>query len=104
MADDTTTQIPDIRTFQLDSNFTSELGDSVNLFRGDINLSQQLLSMPGRMQGDGLDVNVSLLYQSNVTRDAATWNRDAPTSVVGLGWSMPATYFRLEEGTANTVG
>jgi hypothetical protein len=32
----------------------------------------------------GLDVSVSLLHQSNVYRDAMTWNRDAATGVVFL--------------------
>jgi large repetitive protein len=102
MADDS--QIPEIRVFQFDSGAIGDLSGSVNLFRGDINLSQQLLVMPGRVQGDGLDVNVALLYQSNVYRDATTWNRDAPTSIVGLGWTLPGTYIRLNEGQAITAG
>src|SRR5215472_7717001 len=83
--------IPAIRTFQLDGSAIGRLSSAVNLFRGDVNLPQSLFSMPGRHRGSGLDVDVTAIYQSNVYRDASTWNRDAPTGVLGLGWSLPLT-------------
>ena len=43
-ADATNSQIPAIRTFQFDSSSVGDLSSSVNLFRGDINFTQTLLS------------------------------------------------------------
>lgn len=103
-ADNNSDQIPAIRTFQLDSSALGDLESSVNLFRGDINLTQTLFTMPGRTPDQGLAVSVSLLYQSNVNRDAMTWNRDAPTGVVGLGWSLPTTYIELDDCGSPTPG
>lgn len=96
-ADSDNSQIPAIRSFQFDSNSVGDLRSSVNLFRGDINFTQTLLSMPGRRTGDNLDLSIALLYQSNVLRDATTWNRDAPTSTLGLGWSMPVPTIVLDD-------
>ena len=96
-ADATNSQIPAIRTFQFDSSSVGDLSSSVNLFRGDINFTQTLLSMPGRTAGVNLDLTLSLLYQSNVHEDAITWNRDAPTGALGLGWSMPAPTIVLND-------
>ncbi|HEX5749729.1 MAG TPA: RHS repeat-associated core domain-containing protein [Archangium sp.] len=97
-------QIPSIRTFQFDSSAFGNLKSSVNLFRGDINFTQTLFSMPGRVSGDGMDVTVALLYQSNVFRDGQTWNRDNPTGVVGLGWSLPTTSIQLDDSGSVTPG
>ena len=93
-------QIPAIRTFQLDSGSIGNLPSSVNLFRGDVNLNQTLFTLPGRKEDDGLDVNVSLQYQSNVFRQATTWNREAPTGVAGLGWQLPLTFIAaIDQGS-----
>jgi RHS repeat-associated protein len=103
-ADAQNDQIPPIRTFQFDQAGLGELPSSVNLFRGDINSTQKLLSMPGRAPGDGLDVTLTLLYQSNVYHDAMTWNRDAPTGILGLGWSLPLTFITFDDDGAPTAG
>jgi RHS repeat-associated protein len=100
----TDSQLPAIRTFQFDSTNLGDLPSSVNLFRGDINLQQVLFSMPGRRTDDGLDVTVTLLYQSNVYRDAMTWNRDAPTGILGLGWSLSASSITLDDGGSPSPG
>ncbi len=81
-------QIPAIRSFQLDGSSNGNLRSSVNLFRGDVNYSQSLFSLPGRRSA--LDVSVSLMCQSNVHQQASQWNRDQPTGVVGLGWALPS--------------
>ncbi|HEX7907986.1 MAG TPA: hypothetical protein VF534_07830, partial [Paraburkholderia sp.] len=96
-ADSTNSQIPAIQTFQFDASSVGDLRSSVNLFRGDINFTQTLLSMPGRTNGDNLDLTLALLYQSNIYNDAITWNRDAPTGILGLGWSMPVPTIVLNE-------
>jgi large repetitive protein len=103
-ADSGSSQTPAIRTFQVDSSSLGDLESSVNLFRGDINLSQTLFTMPGRTSEQGLAVSVSLLYQSNVYREATTWNRDAPTSIAGLGWTLPTSYIALDDGGSPTPG
>ncbi|HJZ80422.1 MAG TPA: hypothetical protein VKD91_08750, partial [Pyrinomonadaceae bacterium] len=93
MATDPNT-IPAIRTFQFDSTSIGSLATAVNLFRGDVNIPQNLFTLPGRRTGSGMDLNVTILYQSNVFRDAVLWNRDAPTRVLGLGWGLPLTYIQ----------
>ena len=97
-------QIPQIQTFQLDQGAIGNVRNSVNLFRGDVNFTQTLFRMPGRTADPALAVSVVLIYQSNVYRAATTWNLDAPTSTVGLGWSMPTTCIRLDDGQSPTPG
>ncbi len=87
---------PAIRSFQYDSSSMGSLASSVNLFRGDLNLPQTLFSLPGRTKNSGLDLSLSLMYESNVHREAGTWNTDAPTGVVGLGWSLPLTWIEAQ--------
>ena len=81
-----TFEVPSIQPFQLDPGGNGEVANSVNLFRGDLNLPLNLVTLPGR---NGLNVAVSIMYRSDVKGSVNTWNRDAPTGVVGLGWSLP---------------
>ncbi|PRQ09712.1 RHS repeat domain-containing protein [Enhygromyxa salina] len=94
--------VPSIRSFQFNATTAGSVKDSVNLFRGDVNLEQPLFTMPGRTEAT--DVKVSLLYQSNVYHDAMTFNRGAPTSVVGLGWSCPGDAIELQGSPAEPAG
>lgn len=89
---------PSIRGFQLDATRVGDVRSNVNLFRGDVNLSQPLFTMPGRSSDQALDVDVTLLYQSNVTLQAWSWNRAQPTGVLGLGWSLPLERIELQAG------
>ncbi|MFK0732348.1 MAG: RHS repeat domain-containing protein [Gloeotrichia echinulata GP01] len=82
----TLSQLPAIRTFQMDGSGIGNIPNSVNLFRGDVNLPLELISLPGR--GD-LDVKVAIMYQSNIQNLVDTWNLEAPTGILGLGWNMP---------------
>jgi len=82
----TLSKLPAIRTFQMDGSGVSSIPNSVNLFRGDVNLPLELISLPGR--GD-LDVKVAIMYQSNIQNLVDTWNLEAPTGILGLGWNMP---------------
>lgn len=93
------TQTPAIRTFQMDGSSQGSLASSVNLFRGDVNLSQSLFSLPGRSP-DGLDVAISIQYQSNVFRAASLWSKDSPTGVLGLGWELPLTWIEAYGGAS----
>lgn len=79
------TSVPAIRNFQFDSEALGNIKDSVNLFRGDVNLPLNLISLTGR---NGLDVNVSAVYESNVQNSINTWNLESPTGILGLGWSL----------------
>ncbi len=94
--------VPSIRTFQMDASTVGVLKSSVNLFRGDVNHTQNLFSLPGRSDNDGLQVDLSIQYQSNVNRQAMGWNRDQPTGVLGLGWSLPLASIRMEDGNCPT--
>ncbi len=76
---------PNIKTFALDPNLKGAVGNSVNLFSGDVNLPVNLVSLPGL---NGLGVNVTAVYNSNIQNQVDTWNLTAPTGVLGLGWSL----------------
>lgn len=91
------TQTPAIRTFQMDGSSQGAMASSVNLFRGDVNLSRTLFTLPGRAPDGVLDVSLTIQYQSNVFRQAATWNADAPTGILGLGWDMPLTWIEAAD-------
>jgi large repetitive protein len=91
------TEVPEIQPFQMDGRGNGSLFNSVNLFRGDANFNAQLIALPGR---NGLDVNISAIYQSNVHREATRWNRDEPTGILGLGWDMP--FDRVEADSNGT--
>jgi large repetitive protein len=89
MPNSTATDIPAIRTFQFGSEAVGALSKSVNLFRGDVNHSQTLLTLPGRPGRKDLAVSVAVLYQSNVHDLVTRRNLEAPTSVLGVGWDLP---------------
>ncbi|MCP4153482.1 MAG: RHS repeat-associated core domain-containing protein [bacterium] len=90
---------PGVKEFQLDSSAVGDVTKSVNLYRGDVNLPLKLVGLPGP---NGLDLNISAFYESNVTRDVDKWNLEAPTGVLGLGWSLPYDYISFEgNGTAS---
>ena len=79
------TSAPVINTFELGSDNLGAINSSVNLYSGDVNLPLNMFSLPGR---GGLDVNVSIIYNSNIQNIVDTWNLEAPTGILGLGWSM----------------
>lgn len=95
--------IPEVRPFQFDDAGLQNLSSCANLFRGDINLAQKLFTLPARVDNN-LDVQVSLLYQSNIYQQAVTRNLEAPTGVVGLGWSLPLEYIELDNSNSPTPG
>jgi len=99
-----TTSIPSIRTFQMDASTVGVLKSSVNLFRGDVNYTQNLFSMPGRTGNDGLQIDISIQYQSNIHKQAMTWNRTQPTGVLGMGWQLPLSAISLDNGGSPTPG
>lgn len=80
------TGAPQIRTYQFDSKSVGDIKKSVNIFRGDVNFSETLVSLKGR---NGLDVNVTMLYQGNVHYLVNKSNAEFPTGIAGLGWDLP---------------
>ncbi|MEQ9668788.1 RHS repeat domain-containing protein [Coleofasciculus sp. G2-EDA-02] len=93
MSESTNTQIPQIRPTQFESDVSSIFKDSVNLFRGDVNLSLDLVSLKGR---NGLDVKVTASYGSNVKSEIRNSNVNKPTSILGLGWQLPFDRIEVE--------
>ncbi|MFM8739434.1 MAG: hypothetical protein ACKOC0_04430, partial [Cytophagales bacterium] len=84
-AQEAPTAAPEIKGFNLSPDQLGAASNTVNLFTGDVNLPVNLVSIAGR---NGLDVNVSISYNSNVQNQVDTWNLEAPTGILGLGWSM----------------
>ncbi|MFZ1288488.1 MAG: RHS repeat-associated core domain-containing protein [Melioribacteraceae bacterium] len=86
IAQEEPTAAPQIKTFSTNPDQLGALANSVNLFSGDVALPLNLVSLPGR---NGLDVNISISYSSSgISKSVGTWNLEAPTGILGLGWSM----------------
>lgn len=105
-----------VKSFSNPINSIGAAQNTVNLFTGDVSLPVELVSFSSR---DGLGVSVNISYSSNVQNQVDTWNLDAPTGILGLGWSMDIpkivcdhkstgtreddTYYLLEGGTSNRL-
>jgi hypothetical protein len=83
--DQQATSASDIQTFFLSDNEIGQIENSANLFTGEVNLPISLINIPGR---GGLTAGVGLIYNSNVEEIVNTWNVEAPTGILGLGWSI----------------
>src|SRR5262249_53170809 len=96
-------QAPAIRAFQFDSSALGGIAKSGNLYRGAVNLPLTPVNLPGP---NGLDLTLTAFYSSNVTTAVDTWNREAPTSVLGLGWSLPFSKiaFLFDESATGSSG
>ncbi|HVH12940.1 MAG TPA: hypothetical protein VM759_07810, partial [Longimicrobium sp.] len=77
---------PPLSAPQMDAGAVGSIENSVNLFRGEVSLPLELVVLPGR---NDLDLKVTAFYGSSVHQAVRTWNRDAPTGVLGVGWSLP---------------
>jgi RHS repeat-associated protein len=77
--------IPQITTFQFSNDAVGKIKDSVNLFTGTANIPLNIASLPGR---ESLDVNIGIMYNSNVLNSVQNWNLTNPTGIIGLGWQM----------------
>lgn len=71
--------------FSVGSDDVGALQNSVNLFSGDVEFPMTLISNTGN---GGMEMRVGISYNSNVNQQANTWNRESPTGVAGLGWSL----------------
>jgi RHS repeat-associated protein len=78
--------IPALQSFQFEGDPLGQIKKSVNLFRGDVNLPLELASLEADV---GLSVAVTAIYDGSTCHRVDVWNRDAPTGILGLGWSLP---------------
>lgn len=115
-AQDAPRPAPEIRGFNLSPDNVGAIANTVNLYTGDLSLPLNLISISGR---NGLSVDVSISYNSNVQNQVDTWNLEAPAGILGLGWSMNIpkivadtkqtgtreddTYYLLEGGSSNRL-
>ncbi len=74
------------QTFSLGADDLGSVANSVNLFTGEVALPMEVVSLPSR---GGLDAGISFSYSSaEVRQQATTWNLEAPTGVLGMGWKL----------------
>ncbi|AIK96631.1 hypothetical protein [Candidatus Odyssella acanthamoebae] len=71
-----------------------------------VNLSTGKLSLPitlGKLTGpNGFGSTISLNYSTTgLLNQVTTWNEDAPTSIVGLGWSLQSASTIVRSGTGS---
>jgi RHS repeat-associated protein len=78
--------IPQIQSFQFEGEPIGQIRKSINLFRGDVNLPLQLASLEA---DHGLSIQVTAIYDGSSCHQVDLWNRDTPTGILGLGWSLP---------------
>lgn len=64
---------------------TNLFTSGINQFTGQVQFSMPLMTISGKGQ---LGYQIAATYSSLVQSQAKTWNRDAPTSVIGLGWNL----------------
>lgn len=95
----TENKTPQITSFQFSKESIGKIKDSVNLFRGTVSLPLNLVSLPGY---EDLDVNVMLLYGSNVKSQLENWNLTHPTGVAGLGWNMLEEQIVVQKNNSGT--
>jgi large repetitive protein len=88
--------IPSIQSFQFEGDPLGQIKKSVNLFRGDVNLPLKLASLEA---DHGLSVAVTAIYDGTSCHKVDVWNQDAPTGILGLGWSLP-----IEQIVASRTG
>ena len=84
--DDEPSQAPTTDLFSLESDQVGLFQNSVNLFTGEVAFSLPLVNLPGR---GGLNAGVSIAYSSaGVGAQVESWNLEAPTGTLGLGWQI----------------
>ncbi len=75
-----------VSTFTIQNELTNISANTVNLSTGDVSMSLPLVSVSSQT---GLDASITLFYNSTgIQHFVRTWNLDAPTSCVGLGWNL----------------
>lgn len=93
-------QTPQTRAVQFESGAVGTLPRTVNMFRGDVIYTHDLVKLPGPTAHGGLSLSLAARYQSNVWQAAAASNLDQPTSVLGLGWDLGLECVTADPGSA----
>ncbi len=83
--DNRSTESNGINSFFLNPDLKGSGQNSVNLYSGDVNLPINLLTVSGR---GGLNASVTASYSSNIQYERDNWALDAPSGILGMGWSM----------------
>lgn len=107
---------PQVTTFQFNNKAVGQIKESVNLFTGTANIPINIATFQGRK---GLDVDVNIMYTSNIKNSVENWNLTNPTGILGLGWDMSFDkivvnkngsgttssddYFLMENGSSNPL-
>lgn len=78
---------PNIMLNQVRMAAADELPQQVNLFTGTVAFPLDLALLENNDHTNQL--RVSAYYDSNVLQTVQTWNQDAPTGVLGVGWELP---------------
>ena len=89
---------PGINGGQIDSGSLGDISNSVNMFRGDVNLPLTLVHLQG---ASGLDIDIKAFYGSNVHDQVKTWNMTASTDILGVGWTMPFEKITVDRPVAS---
>jgi RHS repeat-associated protein len=92
--------IPQITTFQFSNDAVGQVKDSVNLFTGTANIPITIATLPGRKD---LDVNIGIMYNSNVKTAVQNWNLSNPTGILGLGWDMALNRIVVNKNGSGTT-
>lgn len=72
------------------------LKDSVDLLTGSVSFPVELASLPGR---NGMEASLSAVYAGGgAGQNARTWNLEAGTGVLGLGWALQLDYIFVDPG------
>lgn len=93
-------EVPALHSFEFDKTAIGNIKSSVNKFRGCVSMPLDLMTLPGL---EGLDVKLSVLYSSNIKNNLNTWNTEAPTGILGLGWQMPIEMITVDKGGSASV-
>lgn len=98
-AQNESTNAPKVSAFSLSPDNLGAISNSVNLFTGQVSLPLNLASLPGKNE---LGINFSINYMSNVRDAVTTRNLEAPTSVLGLGWSLSKSQIIVDNKETGT--
>lgn len=97
--DGAATSAPILNPFNLKADQLGSMNSYVSQVSGELNLPMNLVSI----SGPSLGINVSIAYNStNIENLSKTWNREAPTGSLGLGWSLDAQMIVVDNKQTGT--
>lgn len=78
---------PHVMFRQMDMGSSKDMPKNVNLFRGEVNVPLELVSLSNSTNQSTLSIKAH--YSSNVSNLVSMRNREADTGIMGVGWNMP---------------